>query len=207
MSKTRTAVVAGASGFIGRRIVGRLLVRSDYHVIGLSRSPKATPGMTWLSVDLTDADDCASKLSGVTGEVDLYYAGRYDHPEGVPESVELNTAMLVNLVTVLGRTARLRHVHAVHGSKYYGHPFGPVPVPLHEGCPRGPVNTFYFPQEDFLRERSRAEGWSYSTTRPHTFSAPDIEPDARPALFQRLTRADQAFAVSHRVRSSTVWAQ
>ena len=69
----------------------------------------------------------------------------------------------------------LQHVHAVHGSKYYGTQLGPVPVPLTEESPRANNRNFYFVQEDFLREQSRGKQWSYSTSRPHSFCDPAID--------------------------------
>lgn len=45
-------------------------------------------------------------------------------------------------------------------------------MPAREDGPRAPGRNFYFVQEDFLRERSNAEGWTYTLTRPHTFCDP-----------------------------------
>jgi nucleoside-diphosphate-sugar epimerase len=172
--RKNTAVVAGASGLIGRRIVDRL-VAQGWDVIGLSRRPAALPRVRWIAVDLTDAHDCDSKLRKLDSATHVFYAARFDHPEGQPEAVDTNTAMLKNLVNVLERHAPLAHVHAIHGSKYYGHQLGPVPFPLHEDTPRAKNRNFYFDQEDFLIERSRSGGWSYSTSRPHAFCDPAID--------------------------------
>jgi nucleoside-diphosphate-sugar epimerase len=163
-----TAIVAGASGLIGRRISEHLR-DSGWDVIGLARRPAVTPGVRWLGVDLTDAGDCKARLRGLDSVTHLFYAARFDHPEGKPEDVETNTAMLKNLVDVLERHAPLEHVHAVHGSKYYGHQLGPVPVPLREDTPRAANRNYYFDQEDLLIERSRGARWTYSTSRPHAF--------------------------------------
>src|SRR4030095_13633362 len=113
----RIAVVAGASGFIGRRIAGRL-VSAGWEVIGLARkSPQESRGMRWIGVDLSQAGDCRRALQGLDGVTHILYAARYDHPvEGKPEDVEVNSAMLENLVDVLDSDA-LEHVHAVHGTK------------------------------------------------------------------------------------------
>jgi nucleoside-diphosphate-sugar epimerase len=169
-----TAVVAGASGLIGRRIAERLLARG-WNVIGLARRPAATPGMRWIAVDLCDADDCVARLRGLDSTTHVFYAARFDHPEGQPEAVDTNAAMLGNLVNALERHAPLAHVHAVHGSKYYGHQLGPVPFPMREDTPRAKNRNFYFDQEDFLIERSRKAGWTYSTSRPHAFCDPAID--------------------------------
>jgi nucleoside-diphosphate-sugar epimerase len=168
-NKTKTAVVAGASGFIGRRIADRLLA-DGWQVIGLARKPPAeTRGLRWIAVDLSDAVDCRRALRGIDGVTHVFYAARYDHPvEGQPEAVETNAAMLENVVDTLECDA-LEHVHAVHGTKYYGHQLGPVAVPLTEESPRARGMNYYFAQEDFLRERVQKSKWSYSTSRPHAF--------------------------------------
>ena len=171
----KTAVIAGASGLIGRRIVEQLIAAGGWNVIGLARSPRDSKDMKWIAVNLNDAADCALKLGALKGVTHIFYAARYDHPEGVPESVEINSAMLENVVNVIERIGTLEHVHAVHGSKYYGTQLGPVEIPLTEESPRASNRNFYFNQEDFLRERSRGKAWSYSTSRPHSFCDPAVD--------------------------------
>ncbi len=100
----------------------------------------------------------------------LVYAARYDHPEGESESIETNAAMLRNVLDAAESAAPgLRHVHLVHGTKYYGHMLGPIPVPVGEDTPRAAVPNFYFAHEDFIRARQHGRPWTYSTSRPHTF--------------------------------------
>lgn len=172
---THTAIVAGASGLVGRCIVEQLLKQGGWNIIGLGRHPQKLGGVRWVTVDLADAADCRGALGGLSETTHIFYAGRYDHPEGVPESVEINTAMLINLVDAVEPVARLQHVHAVHGSKYYGHQLGPVAVPMVESQARANNRNFYFNQEDFLIERARSGGWRYSTSRPHSFCDPAID--------------------------------
>jgi nucleoside-diphosphate-sugar epimerase len=139
-------------------------------VIGLARKPTAaTPGVRWIAVDLADAAACRRALADVRRVTHIFYAARYDHPvEGQPEDVATNAAMLRHLVDTLQGNA-LEHVHAVHGTKYYGHQLGPVPVPLTEDTPRARGMNYYFAQEDFLRDSAKTASWTYSTSRPHGF--------------------------------------
>lgn len=167
----RVALVAGAGGVIGRRIAAHLVQRG-WDVVGLARSARARVPWRSIALDLTDANDAARKLAAVGDVTHVFYAARYDHPEGVPESESRNTAMLANLLDALTRAgAPLEHVNLVHGTKYYGHP-GPVPFPVTEATPRGARPTFYFAQEDLVRERAANGDWTWSTARPHIFSDP-----------------------------------
>lgn len=174
-----TALIAGASGLIGRRVAQRLLELGTWDVIGLARRPLTATDLRWIAVDLSDAGDCRRKLAGLAVS-HLFYTARADlQPASAQaftsESVEINAAMLSNVVDALAANAALEHVHVVHGSKYYGHQLGPIAVPAREDGPRAPGRNFYFVQEDFLRERSRAEGWSYTLTRPHAFCDPSVD--------------------------------
>jgi nucleoside-diphosphate-sugar epimerase len=174
-ASSKTALVAGASGFIGRRIAEHLLA-GGWHVIGLARKPQQSNGTEWIAVDLSDRDDCLGKLGTLASVTHIFYAARYDHPEeGRTEPVEINAAMLENLVSTVERAADVQHVHAVHGSKYYGHQLGPVPAPLYEISPRATNHNYYFLQEDFLARGSARGHWTYTTSRPHSFCDVDID--------------------------------
>ena len=71
------------------------------------RARRATsPGMRWIAVDLNDAGDCARQTRRMTEVTHFFYAARYDHPEGVPESVEINAAMLENVVKAVEAAVR-----------------------------------------------------------------------------------------------------
>jgi nucleoside-diphosphate-sugar epimerase len=174
---SQVALIAGATGLIGRQIAAHLQ-RLGWEVIGLARRPVPGGPVRLIGVDLTDAGECRGKLAALANVTHIFYTARYDHPEGVAESVGINAVMLSNLVeAVEPAVAGLRHIHAVHGTKYYGHHLGPLAVPAREEDPRAPAPNFYFAQEDYLRERQRGKRWTYSTSRPHTYcDASWIEP-------------------------------
>lgn len=175
MSK-KTAVVAGASGLIGRRIVDQLLADGGWNVTGLARRAQTRPGMQWIAVDLADRNDVARKLDGLAA-THIFYAARFDHPvEGKTEDVETNTTMLKNLVGVVEAGGKLEHVHALHGSKWYGHQLGPVKLPLEEDkSARSPNENYYFEQDAFLRAQSAGKTWGWSSSRPHAFCDPSVD--------------------------------
>ena len=164
------ALVAGATGIVGTRVCEHLTAQG-WHVTGLCRTPPADERPhDFIPVDLTDARDCARKLATLRDVTHVIYAARYDHPEGESESVETNALMLRNLIEAVEPVASgLRHVHLVHGTKYYGHMLGPIAVPVTEDAPRAGIANFYFAHEDFMRERQHGKAWKFSTSRPHTF--------------------------------------
>ncbi len=167
----RHALVAGATGLVGRRIAAELH-RSGWRVTGISRRPPSSAA-DWplLPVDLARSADCRSKLAALHDVTHVFYAARYDHPEGESESIDTNAAMFANLIGAIEPAAkRLQHVHLVHGTKYYGHMLGPLEaLPLVETAPRAHVPNFYFAQEEFVRSRQHGKQWTFSTSRPHTF--------------------------------------
>jgi nucleoside-diphosphate-sugar epimerase len=165
------ALVAGATGLVGKRIAGELH-DSGWQVTGVCRRLPPDPlPYPLISVDLTDAHDCRAKLGPLHDVTHVFYAARYDHPEGESESIETNASMFANLLDAVEPAATgLRHVHLVHGTKYYGHMLGPLQaLPLSEESPRARVPNFYFVQEDFARARQCGHAWTFSTSRPHTF--------------------------------------
>lgn len=186
------ALIAGVTGLIGRRLAAHLKQHGGWEVIGLCRRPAAGSGSGFIGVDLSDAADCRMKLAALSEVTHIFYAARYDHPEGVAESNEINEHMLRNLVAAIEPVAAgLCHVHVVHGTKYYGHQLGPIAVPAREDGPRARGANFYFAQEDFLREHQRGKHWTYSTSRPHTFCDPGWEEPRSIALLVAVYAAIQ----------------
>lgn len=167
----RFALIAGASGFIGRRLGEQLLAKDAWRVVGLCRRPPARPGpFPLLSVDLTDAVDCRRQLSALQEITHVFYCARYDHHASEREPVDINAAMLANLVEAVEPiAASLEHVHVVHGTKYYGSHLGPFKVPAREDDPRATVKNFYHVQQGFLVARQRGKQWNWSVSRPHAF--------------------------------------
>lgn len=167
----RVALVAGASGLIGRRIAAHLATRG-WEVIGIARRPPSGAAQGQIAVDLTDAAETRARLAALPEITHVFYAARYDHPEGIAESKAINTAMLRNLIDAAAVSApHSVHINLVHGTKYYGHP-APVPMPVTEESPRGAGATFYFAQEDLVRAHASGHGSTWSIARPHIFCDP-----------------------------------
>jgi nucleoside-diphosphate-sugar epimerase len=182
-----TALVAGATGVVGRRLV-ELLASTGRTVIGLSRSG----GDGTIAVDLADAGDCRAKLGRLGGVIQLFFAAQV--PGG---DVARNAAMLTNLLDAV-ETPALAHVHLVHGTRYYGSHLGPFRTPAREDDLRHAGENFYFAQQDLVTARQHGKAWHWSICRPHTFC--DVLPARR-----SLPRLIAIFAAILRERGEALW--
>lgn len=163
------AIVAGATGVVGRRLAEHLVSTGDWDVVGLARRTPPSAAYPTIAVDLTSAGDCREKLGGLRDITHILYAGRYTHTTQ-PEPIEINLAMMTNLIEALepANRASLRHIHLVQGSKWYGSTTGPYKTPAREDDPRMDAgHTFYYAQQDWLEARQRGAAWTWSASRPH----------------------------------------
>ena len=96
---SRHALIAGATGIVGRRIAERLHA-NGWTVTGVCRRPPPQLPYRMLAVDLADARDCGEKLGALTTVTHVFYAARYDHPEGQSELVDVNAAMRMEVSLV-----------------------------------------------------------------------------------------------------------
>jgi nucleoside-diphosphate-sugar epimerase len=156
------ALVVGANGVIGSNLVEHLNGLPEWEVIGLSR--RGGPGQ--LAVDLLDAGDTRTKLSGLTDVTHVFYAAYQDRPTWA-ELVAPNLAMLVNVVDAVEPVARgLRHVSLMQGYKVYGAHLGPFKTPAREDDPPHLPPEFNVDQQQFLEDRQQGKAWAWSALRP-----------------------------------------
>jgi nucleoside-diphosphate-sugar epimerase len=165
MAEQKVALVAGANGVVGRRLVEELATLEDWRVIGLGRRASAPiPGVQMLSVDLLDAADVARVLGPHLGVTHLFYAAYQDRPTWA-ELVPPNVAMLDNVLGgVTGPT--LRHVSLMQGYKVYGGHLGPFKTPARETDPYFMPPEFMVDQQRLLEARQQGQPWSWSAMRP-----------------------------------------
>ncbi len=172
--KNKVALVAGASGVVGRGLLEYLSTLPDWDIIGLARRPHDGSRTQFLPVDLLDPDDCKDKLQGLEHITHLFYAAYQERPTEV-EQVAVNGAMLRNLVTAVEISSRsLEHVCLFEGVKAYGCQFGPYKTPAQETDPRHMPPNFYYDQEDFLRDQQRGKAWFWSALRPSLVCGPGV---------------------------------
>ena len=142
MKADKKALLAGASGVVGRRLAEYLHSLDDWTVIGLSLGGNDVPRA---DVDLSDRRDVQAKLGTQSDVTHIFYEARFDHVEGTPEPIDTNVAMFRNLIdTVVPIATNLEHVHTGSGHKNYGLHKGPARTPAREDAPL----PGHYPQHD-----------------------------------------------------------
>jgi nucleoside-diphosphate-sugar epimerase len=167
----RTALIAGATGLVGRNLLRHLLASGGWNIVALSRRvPDVAGDYRHIGVDLMDPADCRAKLGKLCDVTHVFFAALAANRELVQAAVD-NLALLRNLVETLEPVAPgLEHIHLVHGTKWYGMHLGPFKTPALEDDPRHMPPNFYYDQWDYLAERQRGKRWTYSSSRPHGIS-------------------------------------
>ena len=164
----RQAVVAGATGLVGRAILAHLIDKGDWDVVALSRrAPDVAGRYQHIAVDLLDREATRTCLGGLRATTHIFFAAyaERDDPDALLAD---NLALLVNLLDAIEPIAtRLKHVHLVHGSKWYGCHLGPYRTPAKEDDPRHMPPNFYYDQQDHLAARRIGKRWHWTTSRPH----------------------------------------
>jgi nucleoside-diphosphate-sugar epimerase len=168
------ALVLGALGVVGRANVEYLTTLPDWEVVAVSRrAPDFETRAKFVSADLTDAAACKAAVKGHPDTTHVVFAALHEQASLVAgwteaDTIRTNVTMLKNAIDAVEEAApKLKHVALMHGGKAYGVHLGPPPrVPSRESDPRHMPPNFYFDQEDFLKERQRGKGWSWTVFRP-----------------------------------------
>src|SRR3989304_3110257 len=107
------ALIAGVSGAVGRALGKYLAAHEDWEVIGLARGvPPRALDYPVISVDLTDAGACRAALGELKNVTHVLYCARAAHTAAVREPIDVNLAMLRNLLDAIEPVAPgLAHVH------------------------------------------------------------------------------------------------
>lgn len=163
----KVALVVGAHGVIGGRLVAHLAGLPDWQVIGLSRRGGEDRGtVRHVAVDLLDRAAVQAALGGLAAVTHVFYAAYQDRP-GWAELVAPNLAMLVNVVeTVEAAAPGLRHVGLMQGYKVYGAHLGPFKTPARETDATTFPPEFNVDQQAWLARRQQGKAWTWSAIRP-----------------------------------------
>jgi nucleoside-diphosphate-sugar epimerase len=170
-SQQRKALVVGASGITGYN-VAELLAEHGWDVHGISRRPaEGLDGVTPVLVDITDREATASALAG-GGYTHLFYC-TWQRRDTEAENIEVNGAMIRNVLGALSPAGSLQHVALVTGLKHYMGPFEayakvPLDTPFREEQSRIDYPNFYYEQEDAVFEAAARDNFTWSVHRSHT---------------------------------------
>jgi len=177
MAEKKTVLIVGASGVVGTAAVERFLGADEgWDVIAVSRrEPEVTASRPFrhLRVNLRDPDQSREAFRGLSEVTHVVYSALFEK-EGLASGWldedyrQINAGMLKNVLEPLtASAAALEHVSLLQGTKAYGFHLGPMPVPAREREPRHQHDSWYWDQEDYVREKAAAEGWRWTVLRPH----------------------------------------
>jgi nucleoside-diphosphate-sugar epimerase len=171
-------LVVGASGLVGTAAVEAFLAAGRDVVATSRRRPEVEGEVEHLALDLRDADACAAALGDRRDISHLVYAAVHELPGLVAgwkdrEQMETNEAMLRNVLAPLTGTDALRHVTLLQGTKAYGVHHHPIRVPSRESEARDPHESFYWLQEDLVRELAATAGFGWTILRPPLIVGPN----------------------------------
>lgn len=170
MSEHR-ALVVGATGLTGRNTAEHL-ARSGWDVTGVSRKQGMDiEGVRTVSADISDPASIAAVAQELRATHVFYCTWSRQDTEA--RNIEVNGAMLRNVLDAAGSTGTLEHVCLVTGLKHYLGPFeayaqNPAKPPFRETQPRLHYENFYYTQEDILWGAADRFGFTWSVHRPHT---------------------------------------
>jgi len=166
-----TALIAGATGIVGRNLLRHLLAVGGWKIVTLSRrKPDVQGDYEHISVDLMNAGECRAKLGHLKDVTHVFFAALAANRELRQAAID-NLILLRNVVETIEPVAQgLEHIHAVHGTKWYGMHLGPFKTPAKEDDPRHMPPNFYYDQWDYLLARQTGKRWTISSSRPHGIS-------------------------------------
>lgn len=166
MQNEKLALVVGANGVIGGKLIEEL-ERQGWQVVGLSRRGGVDrPQVRYVAVDLLDAQATRNALRPLTEVSHIFYAAYQDAPDWAG-LVAPNLAMLANVVEALEPVAHgLEHISLMQGYKVYGAHLGPFKTPARESDAGHMPPEFNLEQQSYLERRQQGKNWRWSAIRP-----------------------------------------
>lgn len=165
MEHSKTALIVGASGVIGKNLTAHLQSLPDWKVIGTSRKP--LPGnVETVVVDLLDEADVAAQFAPLDTVTHVFYTAYQDKLTWA-ELVAPNMAMLRNVVETIEKVSpKLEHISFMQGYKVYGAHLGPFRTPAREDDPPIMLPEFMTEQQRYITGAQEGKSWSWSAIRP-----------------------------------------
>ena len=168
----KIALIAGATGIVGRNLAERLAAGNEWDVLGLARRPLAMKGVQPVAADLTDPASLVRALATLRPTHVFFTSWLRKATEA--ENIRVNAGMVRNLLDALRGAGSVEHVALVTGLKHYLGPFeaygkGTLPAtPFREAQDRLAIENFYYAQEDEVFGAAALDGFGWSVHRPHT---------------------------------------
>lgn len=171
MNAKRQALVIGANGVIGRRLIEEL-IDQGWQVVGVSRrGGEPAPGVRHLQVDLLNAAATRDALRPLSAISHVFYAAYQDAPDWAG-LVAPNLQMLQHVVEGLEPIApALEHISLMQGYKVYGAHLGPFKTPARESDAGHMPPEFNAAQQQYLEQRQTGKRWRWSAIRPSVVGA------------------------------------
>jgi nucleoside-diphosphate-sugar epimerase len=164
----KTALVAGATGVVGRNLLRQLVSDPDWDVIAVSRrTPDVEGKYRHIAADLLDPADADARLGKLNEVTHIFFSAYVEKPT-LAAMVGPNMTLLTNLMDAVEPAAKgLQHVNLMHGTKWYGNHLGPFKTPAKETDPGHMPPNFYYDQQAFIVGRQKGKAWTWSSARPH----------------------------------------
>lgn len=135
----------------------------------------------FIALDYTqDVRTLIEEQKDICKNVTHAYFCSYVHKDDFAELNAANAAIFENFLHSLEQVApKLENVTLQTGGKYYQVHLMPVPSPAREDQPRihGPIDNFYFPQEDKLANVQKGKKWSWNVIRPEAIVGATSKPN------------------------------
>ena len=190
-------LVTGASGFVGRHLLPRLIAAGDA-VLGVGLDPEGgaspPPGASWERLDLLDAGGLAARVADFRPERVVHLAGQSAQGLALADpapSVRVNVLGTLHLLEALRRGAPAARLLVISSGEVYGNP-GPAPVG--EDSPVAPVNPYGASKaaaEILVGQARRAWGARAIIARSFPHTGPGQRPDfALPAFARQVARIE-----------------
>lgn len=175
-----TVAIFGASGLVGTAVLDAYLA-SGQHVVAVSRrrpEPFSKAPYEHLALDLLDEQAVSAAFRNRDDVTHVVYAVVHEMSDLVRgwrsvEQMQTNLAMLRSALTPIVEGGVLEHLTLLQGTKAYGVHLHPIRVPSREREPRDDHESFYWLQEDFVREQGARYGYGWTIFRPPLIVGPN----------------------------------
>ncbi|MBM4117739.1 NAD-dependent epimerase/dehydratase family protein [bacterium] len=190
-------LVTGASGFVGRHLLPRLIAAGDT-VLGLGLDPEngasPPPGASWERLDILDAPALAARVADFRPDRVLHLAGQSAQGHALADpapSARVNVLGTLHLLEALRRGAPTARLLVASSGEVYG---SPGPEPVGEEAPVAPVNPYGASKaamEVLVGQAARAWGARAVIARSFPHVGPGQRPDfALPAFARQVARIE-----------------